>query len=108
MTERHADLAEVAARFGDRLRAAGLPVGPDRCERFARAVPLANPAHTRQLRWCARATLATVPSQIQVLDRVFDGVFGGLTDPARERGDPNAPPRPPAGLRPTSPGRRGG
>jgi uncharacterized protein with von Willebrand factor type A (vWA) domain len=85
------DLAELAARFGALLRAAGLPVGPDRCERFARAVLLARPATTRQLRWCARATLAADPGQIEVLDRVFDAVFGGMIDPADERGDPNAP-----------------
>jgi uncharacterized protein with von Willebrand factor type A (vWA) domain len=85
------DLAELVARFGVLLRAAGLPVGPDRCERFARAVVLARPATTRQLRWCARATLAADPGQIEVLDRVFDAVFGGATDPADQRGDPNAP-----------------
>jgi len=83
------DLAELVARFGALLRAAGLPVGPDRCERFARAVVLVRPATTRQLRWCARATLAADPGQIEVLDRVFDAVFGGTTDPADERGDPN-------------------
>jgi uncharacterized protein with von Willebrand factor type A (vWA) domain len=85
------DLAELVARFGVLLRAAGLPVGPDRCERFARAVLLARPATTRQLRWCARATLAANPGQIEVLDRVFDAVFGGIEDPADQRGDPNAP-----------------
>jgi uncharacterized protein len=85
------DLATLVARFGALLRAAGLPVGPDRCERFARAVVLARPATTRQLRWCARATLAADPGQIEVLDRVFDAVFGGIVDPADQRGDPNAP-----------------
>jgi uncharacterized protein with von Willebrand factor type A (vWA) domain len=87
-----ADLAEVAARFGARLRDAGLPVGPDRCERFARAVTLARPRTTERLRWCARATLAADRDQIRVVDRVFDAVFGGLTDPADGRGDPTAPP----------------
>jgi uncharacterized protein with von Willebrand factor type A (vWA) domain len=88
-----ADLAEVAARFGALLRDAGLPVGPDRTERFARAVTLARPASTAQLRWCARATLAGDPGQLELLDRVFDAVFGGIEDIA-ERGDPNAPPLP--------------
>lgn len=85
------DLAEVAARFGALLRSAGLPVGTDRCERFARAVTVARPRTTEQLRWCARSTMATDPGQIEVLDRVFDAVFRGLADPADERGDPNAP-----------------
>jgi uncharacterized protein len=88
------DLAVLAARFGALLRAAGLPVGPDRVERFARAVTLARPATTAQLRWCARATLAGDPDQVALLDRVFAAVFGGLTDVADERGDPNAAPDP--------------
>ncbi len=83
------DLAEVVARFGVALRAAGLPVGPDRCERFARAITVVSPRTTGQLRWCARATLAADPGQVEVLDRVFDAVFGGLTDPADERGQPD-------------------
>jgi uncharacterized protein with von Willebrand factor type A (vWA) domain len=86
------DLADAVARFGAVLRAAGLPVGPDRCERFARAIVLARPRTVAQLRWCARTTLAADPAQGEVLDRVFDAMFNGLTDPADERGDPNAPP----------------
>nr|MDT0657692.1 VWA domain-containing protein [Micromonospora sp. DSM 115978] len=85
------DLAGLAAHFGARLRAAGLPVGPERCERFARAVLLANPGGTAHLRHCARITLAADRGQIAVLDRVFDEVFAGLTDPADRRGDPTAP-----------------
>jgi uncharacterized protein with von Willebrand factor type A (vWA) domain len=99
------DLADVAARFGARLRAAGLPVGPDRCQRFARAVTLAAPRTTQQLRWCARATLAADPGQLAVLDRVFDEVFGGLADPADGRGDPNAPRVPAVAGRATPAGR---
>jgi uncharacterized protein with von Willebrand factor type A (vWA) domain len=82
-----ADLAAVAAGFGAMLRAAGLPVGADRCARFARAVTVARPATVDRLRWCARATLAADPRQIEVLDRVFDAVFGGWFDPASDRGD---------------------
>ncbi|MBO0871119.1 MAG: hypothetical protein J2P15_21415, partial [Micromonosporaceae bacterium] len=89
------DLATVAARFGAALRAAGLPVGADRCERFARAILLVRPATTAQLRWCARSTLAGDQGQIELLDRVFDAVFGravpgGLDDPADSRGDQNS------------------
>lgn len=99
-----ADLGEVAARFGARLRRAGLPVGPDRCERFARAAALVGLASTDRLRWCARATLASDPAQVMTLDAVFDEVFGVAaptgasapfaapanhpTDPADHRGDP--------------------
>ncbi|GAA5188264.1 VWA domain-containing protein [Rugosimonospora acidiphila] len=104
------DLAELVARFGERLRLAGLPAGPDRCQRFTRAVRLVAPRTTTQLRWCARATLAAEPAQLELLDRVFDEVFGGLTDPADGRGDPNAPPRPPAAAHsaPPVPGARAG
>jgi hypothetical protein len=98
MVERQStvDLADLVARFGELLRAAGLPVGPDRSERFARAITVARPRTVPQLRWCARATLAADAGQIEVLDRVFDAVFAGLTDPADGRGDPNAPQLPPA------------
>jgi uncharacterized protein len=83
-----ADLASAVAGFGVWLRAAGLPVGPDRCERFARAVTLVRPVTLAQLRACARATLVAEPTQLRVLDRVFDQIFGGLADPADDRGDP--------------------
>jgi uncharacterized protein len=94
MADRYLDVAGLSARFGDVLRAAGLPVGPDRCERFARAVLLARPETERQLRWCARATLAGDPAEVAVLDRVFDATLGGLADPADSRGDPLSPPLP--------------
>jgi uncharacterized protein with von Willebrand factor type A (vWA) domain len=38
-----ADLAWLAAGFGARLRAEGLPVGPERSARFAAAVALVEP-----------------------------------------------------------------
>jgi hypothetical protein len=100
------DLAAVAAEFGALLRAAGLPVGTDRCARFARAVTVARPSTVDRLRWCARATLAAGPDQLEVLDRVFDAVFGEWFDPASDRGDPNSRSTAPAapGRRPTADG----
>jgi uncharacterized protein with von Willebrand factor type A (vWA) domain len=71
-----ADLATVAARFGAALHAAGVPVGPERCERFARAVMVAAPATTRQLYLCALATLVADPADVPTLDRVFQATFG--------------------------------
>jgi hypothetical protein len=67
----------VAARFGAALRAEGLPVGPERCERFARAVLVAAPATTRQLYWCALATLVADPAEVPTLEKVFAAVFSG-------------------------------
>jgi len=88
------DLATVAAGFGAALHAAGLPVGPDRCERFARAITVARPPTTRALYWCGLATLVSDPGQVAVFDQIFAAVFGGVVDPAGGRGDPNAPPLP--------------
>lgn len=88
-----ADLPTLVARFGAALHAAGLPVGPGRCERFARAITLVRPDTTTVLYRCALATLVSDPMHIEVLDRVFGAVFGGLVDPADGRGDANAVPR---------------
>jgi uncharacterized protein with von Willebrand factor type A (vWA) domain len=77
------DLAEVSARFGAALRQAGLPVGPDRCERFAVAVTVAAPATKHALYLCALATLASSKAHIEILRAVFDRVFenfGELSD----------------------------
>ena len=80
------DLAEVVAEFGTALRGAGLPVGPDQCARFAGSVTVVNPATTRELYWCALATLVSDPEQVPTLERVFGAVFGGFVDPAEQRG----------------------
>lgn len=85
------DLAEVVARFGARLRRAGLPVGPDRCERFATAIIVASPQTPDALYLCALATLVSGRDQIEILQSVFAQVFGGLADPAGRRGDQNPP-----------------
>jgi uncharacterized protein len=99
------DLAEVASRFGAALRAAGLPVGPGRCERFASAVTVARPATVYQLYLCALATLVSSRDQAEILRAVFGQVFGGFHDLAAARGDqhdrrePAGPPgRPPDDL----------
>jgi uncharacterized protein with von Willebrand factor type A (vWA) domain len=76
------DLAAVAAGFGAALRAAGLPVGPGRCERFATAVTIARPATLRGLYLCALATLVSGRDQVPVLRAVFSQVFGGPDDGA--------------------------
>jgi uncharacterized protein with von Willebrand factor type A (vWA) domain len=99
------DLATLAARFGARLRAAGLPVGPERSARFAAAVTLVRPDDLDQLYHCALATLVGDPAEIPVLDRVFALVFGGLADPAAWRGDADAP-QFRAGSEPVPPPRR--
>jgi uncharacterized protein len=86
MAEPLADLAEIVARFVAAVRAAGVPVGPDRAALFTRAVTQVSPSGLAELRYCAHATLAVAQSQIAVVDKVFYAVFGGLVDPADSRG----------------------
>src|SRR5215475_6771454 len=76
------DLAEIAARFGAALRAAGLPVGPGRTERFAAAVTVARPSTPRALYLCALSTLVSTKDHALILRAVFDQVFGGLANGA--------------------------
>ncbi|WP_432832175.1 vWA domain-containing protein [Dactylosporangium sp. CA-092794] len=78
------------AAFGAALHDAGLPVGPDRCARFAQAVSLLAPQTVDELHRCARATLTWDPAQFEILDRIFDAIFRGFADVADFRGDPNA------------------
>jgi hypothetical protein len=91
----------VAARFGAAVRAAGLPVGPERCERFAAAVRLAGPVTTGELYWCALATLVSDPAQEPTLARVFRQVFAShdereLAQMLAQRSRPRQLPGPPA------------
>ncbi len=80
------DLPEIAARFGAALRTAGLSAAPDRVARFAHAVALVAPQTLAQLRYCAHATLASTSADLPLLDRVFDALFAGHTDPADHAG----------------------
>ena len=88
------DLAGVAAGFANLLHAAGVSVAPDRAGRWATAVRLARPATTTELYWLGHVTLTLDRIEIAVYDAVFASVFGGLTDVADSRGDPNAAPIP--------------
>lgn len=76
-----ADIARVVAAFGAALRDAGLPAGPDRCERFARAITVLRPTSVTQLRACGLTSIVSAPDQIEVFDRVFAEVFGDRVDP---------------------------
>jgi uncharacterized protein with von Willebrand factor type A (vWA) domain len=80
------DLADAVARFGTLLRAEGMPVGPDRSTRFAEAITVVDPTTSRELYWCAMATLVSDPAQLPVFDSLFDRVFTGLVDVAEQRG----------------------
>jgi uncharacterized protein len=94
------DLAEVAGRFGSLLRSAGVPVTPERSGRFAATLQLASPATTDELYWVGRVTLLSDHAHLEIYDRVFAQVFGGLVDWADSRGDTTTPPPPPVSSRP--------
>jgi hypothetical protein len=82
-------VAALAAGLGTALHAAGLPVGPDRCERLARAVTVMGVSSVAELRACALATLVSDPGQMSVFDRVFAAMFGA---PSPLPGQPPADP----------------
>ncbi len=63
-------------RFGRALRAAGLPVGPDRVASFSQAAAVLPPG---ELYWAGRATLLSRPEQIEVYDALFAAFFGPPT-----------------------------
>ena len=84
------DVAALATGLGIALHTAGLPVGPDRCERLARAVTVMGATSVAELRACALATMVSDPSQMTTFDRVFAALFGGPS-PFRDMGLPTAP-----------------
>lgn len=71
------DIGVTAAAFGVALHTAGLPVGPDRCERLARALTVMNASSLADFRACALATMVSSPSQLPTFDHVFTAIFGG-------------------------------
>jgi uncharacterized protein with von Willebrand factor type A (vWA) domain len=71
------DLPPLAGALGQRLRAAGLPVTPERSAEFARALDLVRPVSRRRLYWTARAVFVSDPAQLSAFDAVFAAVFGG-------------------------------
>jgi uncharacterized protein len=85
------DVASLAAGLGTALHAAGLPVGPDRCERLARAVTVMAASSVADLHACALATLVSDPSQVNTFEQVFAALFGVAPPPLR--GMPTAPPQ---------------
>jgi uncharacterized protein len=107
------DVAALATGLGIALHTAGLPVGPDRCERLARAVTVMGATSVAELRACALATMVSDPSQMTTFDRVFAVLFGdpspfrdmGLpAAPAVPRADSDAGPQPAAGSEATADG----
>ena len=96
-----ADAAATAALLGSALRAAGIPAGTGRCERFARAVVVLSgeaprdaagadaassdpaPPGLDALHAAGLATLISGPEQIDTFERVFAELFGATMTPPR-------------------------
>jgi len=97
------DVAALAAALGVALRTAGLPAGPERSERLARAVTVMDASTIAELHACALATMVSDPSQVETFERIFAEMFS-LVPPgdsqvvAPQRGmtmepaDPGTPP----------------
>lgn len=77
MADPAVDLAAIAAAFGHRLHAAGIPITPERSARFARAIVIADPADLGALYWLGRTTLLSAHDQTDVYDRLFTQFFRG-------------------------------
>jgi hypothetical protein len=92
------DLAAIAAAFGQRLHAAGVPVTPERSTRFAEAVALVGPTTLRQLYWTGRVSLLSGAQQQDTYDRVFGEVFRGIIDMPQLVSELTPPPPPDAKL----------
>jgi uncharacterized protein len=90
------DLPALAGAFGERLRAAGVPVTPQRSADFAHALRLVNPLSVRRLYATARAVFVTDPAHGRAFDAVFTEVFGRFHVPERFEPDEELPTAEPA------------
>ncbi|HEX3962661.1 MAG TPA: VWA domain-containing protein [Trebonia sp.] len=70
-----ADYAALATVLGVALRDAGIPAGPDRCERLGRALTVVRAVTLAEVHTCALATMVADPSQIEAFERVFAELF---------------------------------
>ncbi len=75
---RGVDVATFAATLAQRLRVAGVDVGPVEANRLASALAVERPRELDTLYWTARVTLLHRRTDIAPFDEVFAAVFGGL------------------------------
>src|SRR4051794_7048875 len=85
------DPALAAVALGRALRAAGLPVTPERARAFARAAALTGAGDADALYWPARLTFVAAREQLPAFEAVYAALVRGLADPADARGDATAP-----------------
>jgi uncharacterized protein with von Willebrand factor type A (vWA) domain len=92
------DAPFAAVALGRSLRAAGLPVTPDRSATFAAAAALVDISDRSALYWAARLAFVTSRDQVGTFDAVFASIVDGLADAAgaqRGQAPAAATPRPP-------------
>ncbi len=85
------------AGFARAVRAAGVPVTPDRTQTFLAAVATVGVDDPRGVYWAGRSTLCAEPDHFPLYDRVFESWFAGQV-PRLVRGRPTSPQRPTPGL----------
>jgi uncharacterized protein with von Willebrand factor type A (vWA) domain len=85
------DVPSFAGRLSEALHRVGIATSPDRAVRFAEALRVIPPIDRTSLYWAARLSFVISADQIAAFDRLFDGLFGGIFDPADGRRNPNVP-----------------
>jgi len=85
------DVAMLASALGVALRSAGLPAGPERCERLARAVTVMGASTIAELHACALATMVSDPSQVDTFERVFSELLAAGAPSRPGHPDPTEP-----------------
>lgn len=79
------DADEILVAFARAVRAAGVPVTPDRTRSFLDAVALVGFDDRRATYWAGRATLCASPDDLERYDRVFDAWFNARDGLPRSR-----------------------
>ncbi len=85
------------AGFARAVRAAGIPVTPDRTHSFLQAVAAVGVGDPRGVYWAGRSTLCAEPDHFATYDRVFESWFAGQV-PRLVRGHRPPQQRPTPGL----------
>jgi uncharacterized protein len=75
------DITALLVGFTHALRAAGLPIGPDRTQTFLDACTRLDASQRSGVYWAGRATLCTGPHDIAIFDKTFERWFSA--EPAR-------------------------
>ncbi|CAN5841193.1 VWA domain-containing protein [soil metagenome] len=85
-----ADPVRGAVALAAALRGAGLPVGPDRVQRYVEALGHVDARGRDDVYWAGRATLCAHPEHIELYDTIFAAFFDGrVADMRRSQRPPS-------------------